>query len=52
MYELNTLTIADARDKLRTKEISAVELTKSCNVAVAASDALNAYSVKTPEVAL
>ena len=48
MSELNTLTIADARDKLRTKEISAVELTKACNTAVAASDALNAYSVKTP----
>ena len=52
MSELNTLTIADARDKLRTKEISAVELTKACNAAVAASDALNAYSVKTPEAAL
>jgi aspartyl-tRNA(Asn)/glutamyl-tRNA(Gln) amidotransferase subunit A len=52
MSELNTLTIADARDKLRTKEISAVELTKACNAAVASSDALNAYSVKTPEAAL
>lgn len=52
MSGLNTLTIADARDKLRSKEISAVELTEACNGAVAASDALNAYSVKTPELAL
>ncbi|PLS23498.1 Asp-tRNA(Asn)/Glu-tRNA(Gln) amidotransferase subunit GatA [Neptunicoccus cionae] len=52
MSGLNTLTIADARDKLRSKEISAVELTEACNAAVAGSDALNAYSVKTPEMAL
>ena len=52
MTELNTLTIADARDKLRAKEISAVELTEACNEAVAASDALNAYSTKTPDLAL
>ncbi len=52
MTDLNSLTIADARDKLRAKEISAVELTEACNVAVAASDALNAYSTKTPELAL
>ena len=52
MSTLNTLTIADARDKLRAKEISSVELTEACNAAVAASDPLNAYSVKTPELAL
>ncbi|WP_069300263.1 Asp-tRNA(Asn)/Glu-tRNA(Gln) amidotransferase subunit GatA [Neptunicoccus sediminis] len=52
MSGLNTLTIADARDKLRSKEISAVELTEACNAAVAGSDALKAYSVKTPEMAL
>jgi aspartyl-tRNA(Asn)/glutamyl-tRNA(Gln) amidotransferase subunit A len=52
MTDLNTLTIADARDKLRSKEISAVELTDACNTAVAASDVLNAFSVKTPEAAL
>lgn len=52
MSGLNSLTIADARDKLRSKEISAVELTEACNTAVAGSDALNAYSVKTPELAL
>ncbi|GGA13324.1 Asp-tRNA(Asn)/Glu-tRNA(Gln) amidotransferase subunit GatA [Neptunicoccus cionae] len=52
MSGLNTLTIADARDKLRSKEISAVELTEACNAAVAGGDALNAYSVKTPDMAL
>ena len=52
MSSLNTLTIADARDKLRAKEISSVELTEACNAAVAASDPLNAYSVKTPDLAL
>ena len=29
-----------------------MELTEACNAAVAASDPLNAYSVKTPELAL
>ena len=52
MSDLNTLTIAGARDRLRAKDISAVELTEVCNAAVAGSDALNAFSVKTPEVAL
>lgn len=52
MSELNDLTIAEARDKLRSGEISAVELTQSCNAAVAASDSLNAFCVKTPELAL
>ena len=52
MSTLNSLTIADARDKLRSKEISSVELTEDCNAAVAGSDALNAFSVKTPELAL
>ena len=35
MSDLNTLTIAGARDKLRAKDISAVELTEVCNAAVA-----------------
>lgn len=52
MSDLNTLTIAGARDRLRAKDISAVELTEVCNAAVAGSDELNAFSVKTPEVAL
>ena len=52
MSELNTLSISDARDKLRSKEFSAVELAEACNAVVASSDALNAYSAKTPEIAL
>lgn len=52
MTDLNQLTISDARDKLRAKDISAVELAQACNDAVASSDALNAYSVKTPQAAL
>ncbi len=52
MTDLNNLTLADARDKLRAKEISAVELATACNAAVAESDALNAYCLKTPELAL
>jgi aspartyl-tRNA(Asn)/glutamyl-tRNA(Gln) amidotransferase subunit A len=52
MSGLNNLSIADARKKLRAKEITAVELTQACNAAVQASDALNAFSVRTPELAL
>ncbi len=52
MDELNKLSITDARDMLRAKEISAVELTTACLEAVEAGDALNAYSAKTPEIAL
>lgn len=51
MTDLFKLTIAEARDKLRNKEITAAELTESCIGAVKASDALNAYCVKTPELA-
>lgn len=52
MDELNKLSITDARDMLRAKEISAVELTTACLDAVEAGDALNAYSAKTPDIAL
>jgi len=52
MTDLNNLTIADARDKLRAKEISAVELAEACNTAVSGSDPLNAFCLKTPELAL
>lgn len=51
MTELTTLSIADARDKLRAKEISATELTEAYIATVEGGDALNAYSVKTPEIA-
>ena len=52
MSDLNKLSITDARDMLRAKEITAVELTTSCLEAVAAGDALNAFSAKTPDIAL
>ncbi len=51
MTELTTLSIADAREKLRAKEISASELTEAYIATVEGGDVLNAYSVKTPEIA-
>jgi len=52
MSELNALTIAQARDKLRAGEITAVELTQSCLKAADAAKALNAVVHATPEIAL
>ena len=52
MTELNKLTLADARDKLRAKEVTSVELTQSCIDAIEKADVLNAYAHKTPEIAL
>ncbi len=49
MTELNTLTIAEARDKLRAGGISALELTESCLKAADAATALNAVVHPTPE---
>ncbi len=48
----NTLTIAAARDALRNREITAVDLTMSCLTAIDAGDALGAFVHKTPELAL
>lgn len=48
----NTLTIAAARDALRKRKLSAVDLTMSCLTAIDASDGLNAFVHKTPEIAL
>ncbi|NNJ67545.1 MAG: Asp-tRNA(Asn)/Glu-tRNA(Gln) amidotransferase subunit GatA, partial [Boseongicola sp.] len=52
MSELNALTIADARDKLRAGEITSVELTKACLKAADEAKALNAVVHSTPEIAL
>lgn len=52
MAELNTLTIAEARDKLRARAITAVELTENCLKAADAAAALNAVVHPTPEIAL
>ena len=48
----NTLTIAAARDALRKRDLSAVDLTMSCLTAIDAGDGLNAFVHKTPEIAL
>ena len=48
----NTWTIAQARDALRKRDITAVDLTMSCLTAIDAGDTLNAFVHKTPEIAL
>ena len=52
MSKLTDLNLAEARDGLVKKEFSATELTQAHIDRVAASDALNAYVLKTPEKAL
>ncbi len=52
MSELNTLTIAEARDALRKGETSSVELTEACLSVIDGADALGAFVHKTPEIAL
>jgi aspartyl-tRNA(Asn)/glutamyl-tRNA(Gln) amidotransferase subunit A len=52
MTHLNELTIAAARDALRARETSAVDLTMACLSAIDAGDGLNAFVHKTPEIAL
>ncbi|MFT3671974.1 Asp-tRNA(Asn)/Glu-tRNA(Gln) amidotransferase subunit GatA [Aestuariivirga sp.] len=51
MSSLTSLTIAEARAKLKAREISAVELTEDYIKAVEAARSLNAYVVETPEQA-
>ncbi|MCF6316991.1 MAG: Asp-tRNA(Asn)/Glu-tRNA(Gln) amidotransferase subunit GatA [Marinosulfonomonas sp.] len=50
MSDLNTLTISDARDRLRAGDITAVELTESCLAAIEGSNALNAFVHNTAEI--
>ncbi len=52
MSDLNKLTLAEARDKLRAKDVTSVELTQACLSAIDAAGALNAFVHKTPEIAL
>ncbi|GAA6189114.1 Asp-tRNA(Asn)/Glu-tRNA(Gln) amidotransferase subunit GatA [Litorivita sp. NS0012-18] len=52
MTDLNALTLAEARDKLRAKEITSEELTGACLTAAEASGALNAFVHHTPDVAM
>jgi len=49
MTELTSLTLSDARDLLRTREFSAVELTKAHVAAARQARALNAFVLETPE---
>ncbi|QJX05038.1 Asp-tRNA(Asn)/Glu-tRNA(Gln) amidotransferase subunit GatA [Rhizobium brockwellii] len=52
MSELTSLTIAEARQKLRAKEITAIELTEAYISAIdAANGRLNAYIKVTPDLA-
>ncbi len=51
MTDLTSLTIADARYKLRAKEFSAADLTEAFIGNVAGGDALNAWCEKTPDLA-
>lgn len=48
---LNRLTIAEARNRLRAREITATELTDACLSAVEDAGALNAFVHHTPEIA-
>ena len=49
--ELNTLTLAEARDGLRAKAFTSVELTQACLSAIDGAGALNAFVHHTPEIA-
>ncbi|MFC3170132.1 Asp-tRNA(Asn)/Glu-tRNA(Gln) amidotransferase subunit GatA [Paracoccus fontiphilus] len=51
MSDLNTLTIAEARDALARGETTSVELTAACLAAIENAGALNAFVHKTPEMA-
>jgi len=52
MSELSKLTIAEARDRLRNGEVTAVDLAEACLSEIDGAGALNAFVHKTPEIAL
>ena len=52
MDAYNTWTIAEARDKLKTREITSEEITLSCISAIDDADALGAFVHKTPDEAV
>ncbi|MEJ6392220.1 Asp-tRNA(Asn)/Glu-tRNA(Gln) amidotransferase subunit GatA [Gymnodinialimonas sp. 2305UL16-5] len=52
MSDLTKLTIAAARDALRTGETTSVALTEACLSAIEGADALGAFAHKTPEIAI
>src|SRR5215470_11068143 len=49
MSQLTALTVAQARDLLRKRELSAVELTEAHVAAAKGARALNAFALETPE---
>ena len=51
MTDLTKLKIAEARDALRSGDVTSVELTEACLSAIDAADALGAVVHKTPEIA-
>ncbi len=51
MTDLCSLTITEARDKLRGGEITALELTEACLSAIEGAGALNAFVHHTPDLA-
>ncbi|MEQ9259686.1 MAG: Asp-tRNA(Asn)/Glu-tRNA(Gln) amidotransferase subunit GatA [Roseovarius sp.] len=51
MTQLNTLTIAEARDLLRKGEVTSLELTDACLTQIEGAGALNAFVHHTPEIA-
>jgi len=51
MNDLTSLTLAQARDRLRAKDITAAELTDAHLAAIEAARALNAFVLETPEMA-
>ena len=52
MTDLTTLTLAEARDALKAKKISAVDLTNAHLSAMEKARPLNAYVLETPDQAL
>jgi aspartyl-tRNA(Asn)/glutamyl-tRNA(Gln) amidotransferase subunit A len=52
MTDLTSLTLADARDRLRKREFSAAELAQAHLAAMERARSLNAYVLETPEQAL
>lgn len=52
MSDMNAWSLAQARDALRTKQVTSVELTEACLSAIEGADGLGAFVHKTPELAL
>ena len=52
MAELNKLTLSEARDLLRKKELTSLELTQSCLTAIEEGAKLNAFVHGTADIAL